>query len=43
MLEVNLYEDFDIDNEDLIFVEDIVVIVINNGYIKCMNLDEYKL
>lgn len=43
MSEVNLYEDLDIDNEDLIPVEDIVVTVTNNGYIKRMNLDEYKL
>ncbi len=43
MSEINLYEDLDIDNEDLIPVEDIVVTVTNNGYIKRMNLDEYKL
>ncbi len=43
MSEMNLYEDLDIDNEDLIPVEDIVVTVTNNGYIKRMNLDEYKL
>lgn len=43
MSEMNLYEDLDIDNEDLITVEDIVVTVTNNGYIKRMNLDEYKL
>ncbi|WP_025724999.1 DNA gyrase subunit A [Acholeplasma granularum] len=41
--EINLYEDLDIDNEDLIPVEDIVVTVTNNGYIKRMNVDEYKL
>ena len=43
MSEINLYEDLDIDNEDLIPIEDIVVTVTNNGYIKRMNLDEYKL
>ncbi|HHX75891.1 MAG TPA: DNA gyrase subunit A [Acholeplasmataceae bacterium] len=43
MSEMNLYEDLDIDNEDLISVKDIVVTVTNNGYIKRMNLDEYKL
>ncbi len=40
---INLYEDLDIDNEDLIPREDIVVTVTNNGYIKRMNVDEYKL
>ncbi|MBN3491054.1 DNA gyrase subunit A [Acholeplasma equirhinis] len=41
--EINLYEDLDIDNEDLIPVEDIIVTVTNNGYIKRMPVDEYKL
>ncbi|VEU83030.1 DNA gyrase subunit A [Acholeplasma hippikon] len=41
--EINMYEDLDIDNEDLIPVEDIIVTVTNNGYIKRLNVDEYKL
>ncbi len=41
--EINLYEDLDIDNEDLIPIEDIIVTVTNNGYIKRMNVDDYKL
>ncbi|CCV63584.1 DNA gyrase alpha subunit [Alteracholeplasma palmae J233] len=40
--EINLYEDLDIDNEDLIPVEDILITVTNNGYIKRMSLDNYK-
>ncbi len=41
--EINMYEDLDIDNEDLIPVEDIIVTVTNNGYIKRMNIDDYKI
>jgi len=40
--EINMYEDLDIDNEDLIPVEDIIVTVTNNGYIKRMSVDDYK-
>ena len=40
--EVNLYEDLDIDNEDLIPVEDTIITVTNNGYIKRMSVDSYK-
>lgn len=40
--EINMYEDLDIDNEDLIPVEDIIVTVTNNGYIKRMGVDDYK-
>src|SRR5690606_31982471 len=41
--EINMYKDLDIDNEDLIPVEDIIVTVTNNGYIKRMNIDDYKI
>jgi DNA gyrase subunit A len=42
MSEINLMEDIDIDNEDLIDVEDIIVTVTNNGYIKRMSTNEYE-
>ncbi len=40
--EINLSDDLDIENEDLIPVEDIVVTVTKNGYIKRMKVDQYK-
>lgn len=40
--EINLHEDLSIENESLIPVEDIIVTVTNNGYIKRMNVDHYK-
>ncbi|MFP4177296.1 MAG: DNA gyrase subunit A [Acholeplasmataceae bacterium] len=40
--EVNLHEDLSIENEDLIPVEDVIVTVTNNGYIKRMKVDDYK-
>lgn len=40
--EINLTEDLSIENEDLIPVEDIIITITQNGYIKRMNLDQYK-
>lgn len=40
--EINLSEDLSIENEDLIPVEDVIITVTNNGYIKRMNVDHYK-
>ena len=40
--EINLTEDITIENEDLIPVEDVVITITNNGYIKRMSLDQYK-
>ncbi|MDL2292953.1 DNA gyrase subunit A, partial [Acholeplasma sp. OttesenSCG-928-E16] len=40
--EINLSEDLDIEDEELIPVEDVIVTVTNNGYIKRMNVDQYK-
>ncbi|MBU1092879.1 MAG: DNA gyrase subunit A [Firmicutes bacterium] len=40
--EINLHEDLTIENEDLIPVEDVIITVTNNGYIKRMNVDHYK-
>lgn len=35
--------DFSIENEDLIPVQDVIVTISNNGYVKRMQLDSYKL
>lgn len=40
--EINLSDDLTIENEDLIPVEDVIVTITNSGYIKRMNLDQYK-
>ena len=40
--EINLHEDLSIENEDLIPVEDVIITVTNNGYIKRMKVDHYK-
>lgn len=40
--EINLTEDITIENEDLIPIEDVVITITNNGYIKRMSLDQYK-
>jgi len=40
--EISLTEDITIENEDLIPVEDVVITITNNGYIKRMSLDQYK-
>ena len=42
MTEINLHEDLSIENEDLIPVEDVIITVTNNGYIKRMKVDQYK-
>jgi len=42
MTEINLHEDLSIENESLIPVEDVIITVTNNGYIKRMNVDHYK-
>jgi len=40
--EINLSIDLSIENEDLIPVEDVIITVTNNGYIKRMKVDHYK-
>lgn len=40
--EVNLHEDLSIENEDLIPVEDVIITVTKNGYVKRMNVESYK-
>lgn len=42
MSEINLSDDLTIENEDLIPVEDVIITITNNGYIKRMNVDQYK-
>ncbi len=42
LTEINLHEDLSIENEDLIPVEDVIITVTNNGYIKRMKVDQYK-
>ena len=42
MTEINLHEDLSIEDESLIPVEDVIITVTNNGYIKRMNVDHYK-
>ncbi|CCV65027.1 DNA gyrase, subunit A [Paracholeplasma brassicae] len=39
---MNLKTEISIDNEDLIPVEDVIITVTHNGYIKRMSVDEYK-
>ena len=39
---MNLSTEISIDNEDLIPVEDVIITVTHNGYIKRMSIDEYK-
>ena len=41
--EINIYADLSIENEDLIPVEDVIVTVTKNGYIKRMTTDSYKI
>ncbi|MDD3478369.1 MAG: DNA gyrase C-terminal beta-propeller domain-containing protein, partial [Candidatus Izemoplasmatales bacterium] len=40
--EIDPYGDFDIEDEDLIPVEDVIIAVTTNGYVKRMNLDVYR-
>lgn len=39
---MSLDQDISIENEDLIPVEDVIITVTHNGYIKRMSMDEYK-
>ncbi|MDD3478540.1 MAG: DNA topoisomerase 4 subunit A, partial [Candidatus Izemoplasmatales bacterium] len=41
--EIDPYGDFDIEDEDLIPVEDVIIAVTTNGYVKRMNLDVYQI
>ncbi len=40
--EIDLFGDFDIEDEDLIPVEDVIIAVTTNGYVKRMNVDVYR-
>lgn len=40
--EINLSDDLSIEDEDLIPVEDVIITITNNGYIKRMPVDQYK-
>lgn len=40
--EIDLYGDYDIEDEDLIPVEDVIIAVTTNGYVKRMNIDVYR-
>ncbi|HKL47161.1 MAG TPA: DNA gyrase subunit A [Candidatus Izemoplasmatales bacterium] len=40
--EIDLYGDFDIDDEDLIPEEDVIIAITTNGYVKRMNIDVYR-
>jgi DNA gyrase subunit A len=40
--EIDLFGDYDIDDEDLIPVEDVIIAITTNGYVKRMNIDVYR-
>ena len=40
--EIDRYGDYDIEDEDLIPIEDVIIAVTTNGYVKRMNIDVYK-
>ncbi len=40
--EIDPYGDYDIEDEDLIPVEEVIIAVTTNGYVKRMNVDVYK-
>jgi DNA gyrase subunit A len=40
--EIDLFGDYDIEDEDLIPIEDVIIAVTTNGYVKRMNLDVYR-
>lgn len=40
--EVDVFGDYDIEDEDLIPVEDVIIAITTNGYVKRMNIDTYK-
>jgi DNA gyrase subunit A len=43
MSRINLHADLSIENEDLIPVEDVIITVTNQGYIKRMPVEDYKI
>jgi DNA gyrase subunit A len=40
--EIDLFGDFDIEDEDLIPNEDVIIAITTNGYVKRMNIDVYR-
>jgi DNA gyrase subunit A len=40
--DIDVFGDYDIDDEDLIPVEDVIIAVTTNGYVKRMNIDVYR-
>ncbi|MCK5732108.1 MAG: DNA gyrase subunit A, partial [Tenericutes bacterium] len=40
--EIDPYGDYDIEDEDLIPIEDVIIAVTTNGYVKRMNVDVYR-
>ncbi len=40
--DIDIYGDYDIEDEDLIPVEDVIIAVTTNGYVKRMNIDVYR-
>lgn len=40
--EIDPFGDFDIEDEDLIPIEDVIIAITTNGYVKRMNLDVYR-
>jgi len=40
--DIDLFGDYDIEDEDLIPVEDVIIAVTTNGYVKRMNVDVYR-
>lgn len=40
--DIDLYGDFEIEDEDLIPVEDVIIAITTNGYVKRMNIDVYR-
>ncbi|QWC00712.1 DNA gyrase subunit A [Mycoplasmatota bacterium] len=40
--EIDMFGDYDIDDEDLIPVEDVIIAITTNGYVKRMNIDVYR-
>ncbi len=40
--EIDVFGDYDIEDEDLIPIEDVIIAVTTNGYVKRMNVDVYR-
>ncbi len=40
--EIDLFGDYDIEDEDLIPIEDVIIAITTNGYVKRMNIDVYR-